>query len=77
MIYGDFIGPGRRKNKANQSQYAGDVEAVRAIPIPIHDYRDEAATQGKLKKQSQFIKGQHGVMLVMIKTYGIVGGLRQ
>jgi len=37
------------------------VNPAQAIPIPIHDNRDEAATQGKLKKQSQFVRGRIGV----------------
>jgi hypothetical protein len=32
-------------------------KTAQAIPIPMHNNRDEAATQGKLKKQSQFSEG--------------------
>jgi hypothetical protein len=37
-----------------QSQSAGLTKSPQAIPIPMYENRDEAATQGKLKKQSQF-----------------------
>ncbi|MFC1793205.1 hypothetical protein ACFL3Q_06420 [Planctomycetota bacterium] len=48
--YEEFYGFGRRKNKANQSQFTGEAESAQTIPIPMHDNRDEAATQGKLEK---------------------------
>jgi len=33
------------ENKANQSQFDGEAEPAQAIPIPMHDNRDEAATR--------------------------------
>ena len=51
--YEEFRVFGRRKNKPNQSQFTGEAETAQAIPIPMYDNRDEAATHGKLKKQSQ------------------------
>jgi len=59
-----------RKNKPKQSQYAGEAEHAQAIPIPIQDNRDEAATQGKLKKQSQFVGRQNNAKLVITMVYG-------
>ncbi len=38
------------KNKAKQTQCAVQAEPAQTIPIPIHDNRDEAATQDKVEK---------------------------
>jgi hypothetical protein len=45
---------GAAKKQTQSKPIAGEMEPAQAIPIPMHDSRDEAATQGKLKKQSQF-----------------------
>jgi hypothetical protein len=45
MDYGEFQGRWRRENKAKQSQSYGETEPAQAIPIPMQDNRDEAATQ--------------------------------
>ena len=47
MVYGDFNDCGQRKNKANQSQFAGEAELARAIPKA---FVFEAATQSKFEK---------------------------
>ena len=58
--YEDFHALWRREFKAKQSQFAWEAEPAQAIPIPINDNRDEAATRPAhlkgygLKKQSQF-----------------------
>ena len=50
------------KTKPIQSQFTGEAESAQAIPIPIHDNRDEAATQGKLEKTKPICRwGEIGV----------------
>ena len=54
MVYGDFDGPRRRKNKPNSkpnkanSPAFGLIHRGKTIPIPIQDNRDEAATRPPL-----------------------------
>jgi hypothetical protein len=44
--YEVFHALGRRKNKANSKPIcAVEAEPAQAIPIPMHDNRDEAATR--------------------------------
>ena len=45
MVYEVLAIGGGEKTKPIQSQFAGEMEPVQTIPIPIHDNRDEAATR--------------------------------
>jgi hypothetical protein len=47
---------GGEKTKPIQSQYVGVAEPAQAIPIPIHDNRDEAATQSTFEKTKPISK---------------------
>ena len=55
--------------QGKQSQYIGQTKSAQAIPIPMYDNQDEAATQGKLKKQSQFGSGLIGAKSFLKGSY--------
>ena len=45
--YEEYYASKAAENKAKQSQFAGESELTKTIPIPINDNRDEAATQSR------------------------------
>ena len=71
MVYGDFDGPGRRKNKANSKPIC--QPSAQAIPKACGfeaATRPEFRRRGYLKKQTQFAGGDIGAKAYLKGDYG-------